>query len=210
MKVDTYNLKTNKPEGKIELPEAVFAEKWNPDLVHQVVLAIQANSREPIAHAKGRGEVRGGGKKPWRQKGTGRARHGSSRSPIWSGGGVTFGPQNDKNYTQKVNKKMRVVALFSVLSKKLKDGEIKFFEEFSEAEAKNLRNEAKSKEVKTILLIPEFQNKKIKPIVRNSEKLDAMSPKSLNVYDVLKFKNIFIEKGAVAEIEAQYSFRKQA
>ena len=125
-----------KAHGKVQLSEGVFGLHWNADLVHQVVTAMQANARQPIAHTKDRSEVRGGGKKPWAQKGTGRARHGSSRSPIWRHGGVTFGPRNDKDYSQKINRKMRVKALFTVLSKKFKDGEILFLSGISMKEPK--------------------------------------------------------------------------
>ena len=97
MKVDIYNQGAEKT-GTLELPKGVFGLPWNEDLVHQVAVAMQANLRVPVAHTKGRGEVAGGGRKPWRQKGTGRARHGSIRSPIWRGGGVTHGPTKGKNY----------------------------------------------------------------------------------------------------------------
>lgn len=112
--------------GNITLPERIFGLPWNADLVHQVVTSMQANARTPIAHTKGSGEVRGGGKKPWQQKGTGRARHGSSRSPIWRGGGTTHGPRNEKDYSRRINKKMRVKALYTVLSRKFKDNELIF------------------------------------------------------------------------------------
>lgn len=133
-----YNIK-GQESGKIKLPESVFAVSWNGDMVHQVITSLMTNAREPIAHAKTRGEVRGGGKKPWRQKGTGRARHGSTRSPIWVGGGVAHGPRNDKNYERKVNKKMKTKALFAILSRKWKDGELLFIDSFT----------LKSKEPKT-------------------------------------------------------------
>ncbi|MBC7836334.1 50S ribosomal protein L4 [Acetobacteraceae bacterium] len=125
MEASVYNMQ-GKEAGKITLPESLFGLSWNADLVHQVVTSMQANERNPIAHTKDRGEVRGGGKKPWAQKGTGRARHGSSRSPIWKGGGITHGPRNDKIYARKINRQMKQKALLVVLSRKYKDGEIIF------------------------------------------------------------------------------------
>lgn len=127
METKIYNQK-GQESGSITLPESIFGVRWNADLVHDVVTAMNANSRENIAHTKTRGEVRGGGKKPWQQKGTGRARHGSTRSPIWVGGGVAHGPRNDKNYSRKINKKAKTKALSIILSKKLKDGEIIFID----------------------------------------------------------------------------------
>ncbi|MEK7585933.1 MAG: 50S ribosomal protein L4 [Patescibacteria group bacterium] len=130
METQVYNQK-GKSVGKLALPETVFGVPWNADLVHQVVTAMQANARTPVAHTKFRSDVRGGGKKPWRQKGTGRARHGSTRSPIWKGGGVTHGPRKEKIYTQKINKKMRTKALYTVLSEKLRKGQLLFLEELT-------------------------------------------------------------------------------
>lgn len=125
MKVPVYDEK-GKEVRSVDLPETLFGAPMNRSLVRQVVLAMEANARTPVAHTKGRGDVRGGGKKPWKQKGTGRARHGSRRSPIWRGGGVTHGPTNEKDYSQRINKKMRMGALASVLSEKLRKGEILF------------------------------------------------------------------------------------
>jgi len=125
MKADIYT-QEGKKQGSVDLPSVVFEAAWNEDLIHQVVVGMQANARTPVAHTKIRSEVKGGGKKPWQQKGLGRARHGSSRSPIWRGGGVAFGPRNDKVFAKKINKKMRTQALYSVLSKKHKEGELLF------------------------------------------------------------------------------------
>ncbi len=117
--------------GTIKLSEKAFGLPWNADLVHQVMHSMMSTARQPIAHTKTRGEVRGGGKKPWRQKGTGRARHGSTRSPIWVGGGIAHGPRKDKNYDRKINKTMKARAFLTLLSKKYKDGEVLFVDALS-------------------------------------------------------------------------------
>jgi large subunit ribosomal protein L4 len=130
MKASIYTTK-GKEAGSIELPETVFGAKRNSALVHQVVTAMAANARTPVASTKGRGEVRGGGKKPWAQKGTGRARHGSIRSPIFRGGGTTHGPLAAKDYSQKINKKMRAKALAVTLSEKLRESRVLFVDDLS-------------------------------------------------------------------------------
>ncbi len=127
METKIYNHK-GQESRTLALPEALFSRKWNADLVHQVVTSMLSNKRGSTAHTKDRSEVRGGGRKPWKQKGTGRARHGSSRSPIWIGGGVTHGPRNEKSYKKKINQKMKIEALSQVLSKKWHDGQILFVE----------------------------------------------------------------------------------
>lgn len=135
METVVYNQK-GKEQGKISLPESVFGLPWNSDLVHQVFVSMQSNARTPVAHAKDRSAVSGGGIKPWRQKGTGRARHGSNRSPIWIGGGVTHGPINEKNYKKKINRKVRAKALYTVLSEKLRNNEIIFVDTISLSQPK--------------------------------------------------------------------------
>jgi large subunit ribosomal protein L4 len=135
MEATIYNQQA-KESGKITLPKEVFGLDWNADLVHQVVASMNTASRKPYGHTKTRAEVRGGGKKPWQQKGTGRARHGSTRSPIWVKGGVAHGPRNDKNFDRKVNKKMKIKALNTILSAKLKDNEIVFVDAINLTEAK--------------------------------------------------------------------------
>lgn len=144
METKIYNLQ-GKETGKIDLSKDVFGLPWNADLVHEVVRLMNSNSRTNVAHTKTRGEVRGGGKKPWKQKGTGRARHGSTRSPIWVGGGVAHGPRNDKNFSRKINKKARTKALFTILSRKFKDGEILFVDSLN-------INSPKAKDAKNVLI----------------------------------------------------------
>ncbi len=130
METTIYNIK-GKESGKVSLPENVFNLPWNADLVHQVVTSMESTARTNVAHTKNRGDVRGGGKKPWQQKGTGRARHGSIRSPLWRKGGVTHGPLKDENFERKVNKKMKAKALYTILSAKLKKGQIIFIDDLS-------------------------------------------------------------------------------
>lgn len=193
MKTNIYN-KQNEIVGEIELSEKVFGYKWNPDLVYQVLMVLQANRRQPVAHTKTRGEVRGGGRKPWRQKGTGRARHGSTRSPIWIGGGVTFGPRNERNFTKKINKKMKRLALYSALSKKLNDNELKIIDglEINQPKTRELRWLPKS-----TLLVSSLDNKNIYRAAANLPKVKALRADSLNVEDVAKYKNVLIEQKAL-------------
>jgi large subunit ribosomal protein L4 len=143
METTIYN-QSGKPVGKMKLSEHIFGVPWNADLVHEVVRLMNSNSRMSIAHTKTRGEVRGGGKKPWKQKGTGRARHGSTRSPIWVGGGIAHGPRNDKNFDRKINKKAKAKALYAILSRKLSEGEILFVDAID-------LNTPKTKDAKLIL-----------------------------------------------------------
>jgi large subunit ribosomal protein L4 len=143
MNAPLYNI-DGKEVGSVALPEDVFGAPWNADLVHQVITSMETNARAVTAHAKTRAEVRGGGKKPWKQKGTGRARHGSTRSPIWVGGGVAHGPRNEKNFARKVSKKMKAKALYTILSRKMKDGEVLFVDTLS-------LKVPKTKEAKAIL-----------------------------------------------------------
>lgn len=223
MEALVYN-KQAKEAGKVTLPESVFGLPWNADLVHQVVLAVQANARNSTAHTKDRSEVRGGGRKPWKQKGTGQARHGSIRSPIWKGGGIAHGPRNEKDYSQKVNKKMRVKALFTALSQKYQDGELIFVDEFS-------LNAPKTKEAKDLLLalasVKGFEHlatkKKNAALVAIAEKNDFIKKsfgnfgnieveevRNLNVLDVLTHKFVVVvgAENAISTLEAKLSVTK--
>lgn len=135
METKVYN-QEGKDVGKIELPEKIFGLPVSLDLLHQVVTSMSSNARAGTAHAKTRAEVRGGGKKPWQQKGTGRARHGSIRSPIWVGGGVAGGPTKEKNYSRKINRKMKNKALAVILSAKARDKELIFLDNLNLAGVK--------------------------------------------------------------------------
>ena len=204
MKIDVVNQK-NEKMGAVDLPEKIFGVKWNADLVNQAIQAQLANRREPWAHAKDRGEVRGGGRKPWKQKGTGRARHGSIRSPIWKGGGATHGPLKEKNYSKKINRKMRRLAIFAVLSKKLSDNEIIVVDKFEGAKNKTkewvniLRNLTDLRSKTALVFDP--ANKEAAKAVSNIKKIETISPVSLNVHDLLRNKVIIFEKNSIKEIE---------
>jgi len=204
MEAKIYNQKGGEA-GNIILPEKVFGAKWRADLVHQVVEGMRSNKRAGTADTKDRGEVRGGGKKPWKQKGTGRARHGSTRSPIWVGGGVTHGPLAEKNYKRKITKSMRAQALFSVLSKKLKDGEIIFVDSLSMPDIKTksaatvIDNLSKvsgfkvANKTKKILTALAGRNEKTEKSFRNIPALELVFVKNLNPLDVLNYRYLLIE-----------------
>ena len=211
MKVDTYNIKGEKA-GTTELPERIFGVVWKPALVKQVYDGEMANRRKPWAHTKTRGEVRGGGRKPWRQKGTGRARHGSTRSPLWSGGGVTHGPRNERNYAVKINKKMRRGALLSLLSRKLKDKELIVLDEFKIShpktkEAFSIFKQFRSAEGiynigakggKSLVAIP--NSKLLKRIVRNLPYVSYTEPRNLNVVELLNNKYLVMDRSSIEEL----------
>lgn len=131
----TYDI-SGKESQALDLPKSVYGQEWNSDLMHQVMTSYESNSRLGTANSKGRSDVRGGGRKPWRQKGTGNARHGSRRSPIWAGGGVTHGPTSEKNYKKKINRKVKSKALGIVLTAKLNEGKVIFIDKFEQKENK--------------------------------------------------------------------------
>lgn len=208
-----YN-QEGKEAGKVKLAEKFFNLPWNPDLVHQVVESMRANQRITIAHAKGRGEVRGGGKKPWRQKGTGRARHGSIRSPIWKGGGVTHGPTKEKVYAQKINKKMKQKALLVSLSQKLRDKEILILDklEFKEPKTKEGARVFKNLSAipgyetiakKTTLVALAGKNEKTRRALRNLPKISTEEARNLNALDLLSFKYLVILQDGLKTLEKQ-------
>lgn len=199
LSVPLYN-QSGKSSGSVSLPEAIFGLKWNADLVHQVAVSMMANMRAGTAHTKDRSEVSGGGKKPWRQKGTGRARHGSSRSPIWIHGGITFGPRNEKDYSKKINKKMRAKALFVALSRRMHDNQILVLDAITlgaiktkdAAEIlKNLSNidgfnKLTSKKTTTALIALPEKNEMLEKSFANLPGVTTKLAKDLNVLDVMK------------------------
>src|SRR3989338_9776015 len=214
METKLYN-QEGREIGNIELPDSVFAVPMNHDLVSQVVRVHRANARASIAHTKGRGDVRGGGKKPWRQKGTGRARHASIRSPIWKGGGVTFGPTNERNYKKDVNKKMKRKALFMVLSSKIADNQSIIIDDMNLEKPKtkdaalmikNLLGVVSKDQSRnnTFLLIPAKKNRILEKSVNNIQKVSIIPATSLNVEELLLSKYVAIEKDAISVIEKTY------
>lgn len=208
MKIKIYNIEAEE-SGTVELPDAVFGLKWNETLVSQVVDSQMANQRAPIAHAKMRGEVRGGGKKPWRQKGTGRARHGSIRSPIWKGGGVTHGPRHERNYKKKINKKMARLALFTALSAKAKDQEVVVVDNFQFSEAKTKHAAAFFKKMSAHKLFSNITKRngvlvafpsdagEASRVVRNLPFARVEAAKDLSAREVLSHKFILFPKVAL-------------
>ena len=207
-----YNQQAEKI-GKVSLPDNVFDVPMNKDLLYQVVTSQMSNKRQNIAHTKDRGEVRGGGKKPWKQKGTGRARHGSIRSPIWKGGGVTFGPRNEKNFKKKINKKMARKALFVVLSSKVKDQELTVIdsvklENWKTKEMAVVINKVSElfpvKYGSLLLVIPEKLSETVERVTKNLPKVDVMEAKNLNALDVAALKNLLVVKDALEIIKNNF------
>ncbi len=208
----TLYTQAGKEAKKISLPETVFGQRWNADLVHQVVTSMNSEARTPVAHTKNRGEVSGGGKKPWQQKGTGRARHGSIRSPLWVGGGVTHGPRNDKDFSRKVNKKMKAKALYTILSAKMKNGEILFVDDLKiaapkTAEALGILNSLSkvsgfesllNKRKNSAFIALSDKNVTVEKSFRNFGNLEVDEIRNLNPLHLMKYKYLVIsnpEKG---------------
>lgn len=199
--------------SNINLPLEIFGLKVNSDLVAQAVRAQLANSRDSIAHSKDRSEVRGGGKKPWKQKGTGRARHASIRSPLWPGGGVTFGPRKERNFSLNINKKMKRQALLMVLSGKAQDGEIVILEDLKLTQPKTKEMAIMLKQVAAgakkelnrgaLIVLPE-KDEAVFRATRNLSKVSTIGINSLNVVDLLSIKYLLMPKAAVEKIESIY------
>jgi len=207
MKAPVYNQKKEKV-GEVLLPKEIFEVPMNPDLVHQVVSCQIANRRQKSANTKDRAQVRGGGKKPWRQKGTGRARHGSIRSPLWKGGGVTFGPTTAKVFKKKIPKKMRRKALFMVLSVKARDGFLLIVDGLNIEKPKTkliakILNKLFLKKGSGMIALARRDEKIIKA-ARNIDKIAIISASDLNALDLLSYKYLLITKEAIKAIKETF------
>jgi len=208
MLTDTYNQKGEKMEKGTQLPKDIFGLEINDNLIYQVVVSQMANRRQNTAHSKDRGEKRGGGRKPWAQKGTGRARHGSNRSPIWIGGGVTFGPRKERNYKKRIPKKMRRKSLFMALSAKARNNQLIILKDLKIKEAKT----REMKEIlnklpasgKRLIVLPEY-DKNIILASRNIPKLSVISARNLSTLDVLSFKYLLMPKKSLRIIKETFS-----
>jgi len=208
MKFDLYN-QTGEVSGSVTLPKEIFEVEFNADLVHQVSVSLSANKRQISAHAKIRSEVRGGGKKPHAQKGTGRARAGSNRSPIWKGGGVTHGPRNDRIFAVEIPKKMRRKALFMVLSDKAKSNQLIVVDKFDLEKGKTKEMAASllklpCKNTTTLIAMPNY-DKKVFLAARNIKKIDIDDARNLNVLDLLNHRYLLLTKDSIKTIEKTFT-----
>jgi len=212
MQAKIYN-KTGENTGTVELNGKIFERKnIKPEVVHQVVTSLLLSQRSPVASTKTRGEVRGGGKKPWQQKGTGRARAGSNRSPLWRGGGITFGPRSNRNWDRKINKKEKVIGLFSILSDKAQEGRLAVLDnlDLSAPKTKELAGLIAGLQVripalgrKLTIIISEKQKSLVRA-GRNLPNVTIASANSLNMLDLLASSGVIIMQDALPIIERNY------
>ncbi|MBI4457741.1 50S ribosomal protein L4 [Candidatus Uhrbacteria bacterium] len=210
-KVKVYNAQGNQT-GEKEVSAEVFGVAVKPTLVHEVVVGLRSNARGPWAHTKTKGEVRGGGKKPWKQKGTGRARQGSIRSPQWIGGGIVFGPRNERNYSKKINRKVKRLALVMSLSDKVANDRLMLVESFGV--------NGKTKEIvsflgkfpvkgKVVLVMPTREAAVVRA-VRNLEQVRVSGAGNLSLLDILAAEAVFATPEAVSQLETRYGGNKNA
>jgi len=203
--VSVYNIE-GKEVGTIELNDAVFGVEVNEHLLHMAVVSQLANNRQGTQKAKTRSEVSGGGRKPWRQKGTGHARQGSTRAPQWTGGGVVFAP-TPREYTFKMNKKEKRAALKSALTSRVEENKFIVVDElsFNEIKTKNFANVLKNLDVKKALVVLEAGNVNAEISARNIADVKTTKVNTLNVFDVMKYNTVIATKAAVANIEEVYA-----
>ncbi|OHA48922.1 MAG: 50S ribosomal protein L4 [Candidatus Terrybacteria bacterium RIFCSPHIGHO2_01_FULL_48_17] len=217
MKVKVYT-KEGKQNGTVELPDSVFGVPMNNDLLHQAMSVMLSRRRQPRAHTKTREEVRGGGRKPWRQKGTGFARHGSRRSPIWKGGGVTFGPRKDKRFAKRIPDAMKKKALAVALSQKARDEELAVIEKISVSQPKTkeaalllttllasiFKVEKKAKKPSVLIAFAKENQGQAFRAVRNIPYAQAFRPENLNLLEVLEYRYILIPKETVDDLVKRF------
>lgn len=211
MKITVQNLKGKKVED-INLSEKVFGLKKNDDLLHQVMVAIYANARQPLAHTKTRGDRAGSGRKPWRQKGTGRARVGSVRTPLWKKGGVVFGPRSNRNYSQKVNKKMKAKAIAVALSGKVRDKEMIVVDKIELPEKRTQKMAEALANLKTkgkTLVAFHGKEKDFQIASRNLVRVTNTAIEQLNVWQMLNNKYLVMSKDSVRYLENKYGTKKK-
>ena len=203
--VSVYNIE-GKEVGKIDLSDAVFGVEVNEHLVHMAVVSQLANNRQGTQKAKTRSEVSGGGRKPWRQKGTGHARQGSTRAPQWTGGGVVFAPVL-RDYSFKMNKREKRAALKSALTSRVEENKFIVIDEinFEEAKTKNFANILKNLDVSKALVVLEDDNKNAELSARNIADIKTAKTNTINVYDILKYNTVITTKAVVAKIEEVYA-----
>ena len=203
--VSVYNIE-GKEVGTIELNDAVFGVEVNEHLLHMAVVNQLANNRQGTQKAKTRSEVSGGGRKPWRQKGTGHARQGSTRAPQWTGGGVVFAP-TPREYTFKMNKKEKRAALKSALTSRVEENKFIVVDElvFNEIKTKNFANVLKNLDVKKALVVLEAGNVNAEISAKNIADVKTTKVNTLNVFDVMKYNTVIATKAAVANIEEVYA-----
>ena len=203
--VAVYNME-GKEVGTIDLNDAVFGVKVNEHLVHMAVVQHLANKRQGTQKAKTRGEVSGGGRKPWKQKGTGHARQGSTRSPQWTGGGMVFAPV-PRDYSFKINKKEKRAALKSALTSKVQDSNLIVVDElkFNEIKTKNFVAVMNNLKVEKGLVVIEGNDANVVLSARNLPAIDTIQADEINVYDIMKAKKVVLTKNAVAKIEEVYA-----
>jgi large subunit ribosomal protein L4 len=201
VELKVYN-QEGKETGKIKLPEKIFNLAWNPDLVHQGMVAMQANQRKGTAHTKTRADVRGGGRKPWRQKGTGRARAGTTRSPIWRGGGIVFGP-HPRDYSYNIPKKVRKKAIISALSMKFKDNKMLILKDFpmEKISTRIFKGIFDLFSLKKALFILDDNNAVLLKSSRNIKNVKMIRSEGINVYDILNHEHLIFLEPSVKKIE---------
>ncbi len=211
-KVNVYNVE-GKIVGEENLTGGFWDTKENAGLLHQVIVSMESNARHPYAHTKNRGEVAGGGKKPWKQKGTGQARHGSIRSPIWVGGGITFGPRKDRDYSKKINQKMKRAVVTMLLADKVKNDKFIVLDSLNVTNPKTklmdgILNKLPSGHKKTFLALPK-SDKAINRSMANLEYVWSAEIANLNPRDLLRYTYLLTTVEGLKKIESMFATKKK-